>query len=586
MPKTTKKISRILTALLVIVPVFLLLFGFKAMAFTASNDLFGGEEAAISTNIGLTDSPIVVIIARLINILLGLLGIIALSLIVYAGFLWMTSAGDPQKIEKAKKMIAAAVIGLVIILSSYSLVRYFLGKFYGGPGGVGGPGGGGGNITGVLGKNIVESHYPARNAVDVVRNTSVVITFRESLNPTTLINNTNGGALGDCTIPGDLSTCDKVNAANVLIYETKKGSAFALNDVAAFYDAASKNFVFKPVQYLGNGTEKIWYTVALTSGIKKADASNAFGASGYNWTFEVGTRLDTMPPKITSIWPVASSTEPKNVIIQVNFSEAVNPLSASGPSSATSSFTNLLASVGGAQIDGGFYISNGYRTVEFVSDSACGVNSCGETVYCLPGLSDIDVDIRAASTTPFFPYNGVVDMADNSLDGNRDEQSDGPKAQSGHDPYNYNNPNPDNQGDSVTWRFKTSDVVDTTAPRIDQISPTYNQSIADFNATISARFNKILMGKTIPDNIDLNTAATTTVNFWPSWNNDLIAKKTTILIDHEQFAENAKYSPQFKGGLRDIYQNCYSPAAGLACIPVGANKTCCNGVQSAAATCP
>lgn len=584
MQKNLKKPLRNLTALLlVIVPVFLLLASFPVHAQT---DLYGGQEANINANIGLTSQPIQVIVARLINILLGFLGIIVLGTIVYAGYIWMTSGGDAAKIERAKKMIAASVVGLVIILSSYALVRYFLGKFYDGSAGAPGAGGGAANLTGVLGKNIVESHYPARNAVDVVRNTSIVVTFRESLDPTTVISNTNGGILGDCTTPGDLASCDKVDAGNVMIYETKKGSAFALTDVAAFYDAASRNFVFKPVAYLGSPSEKIWYTVVLTTGIRKADGSNAFAATGYVWTFEVGTRIDNTPPQILSIWPIPSTTEPKNTIVQINFSEAVNPLSSSGPSSPTSTFTNLSVSSSSVQVTGGFYISNGYRTVEFVSDDPCGVNSCGQEVYCLPGLSDIDVDIRAASTTPFFPYNGVIDMADNSLDGNLDNQADGPTGQSGHPPYNYNSPDAANQGDSATWRFKTSDVVDTTAPRIEAVTPNYNASVADFSALITARFNKVLMGSSIYDNVDLNSPATSTVSFWPTWDNDLVAKKTTIEINHEQLAENARYSPNFKGGLLDVYQNCYNPAGGVACTPVSPNRTCCNGVATTSATCP
>jgi len=596
MPKTIKKSVRNLAALLlVIVPVFLLLSCSPASA--AQTDLFGGQEAGINANIGLSSQPIQVIIARLINIFLGFLGIIALVIFVYAGFLWMTSAGDAAKIERAKKMITASIIGLIIILASYSLVRYFLGKFYGGY--FGGPvdGGPGGNITGVLGKNIVESHYPTRNAVNVVRNTSIVVTFREAIDPTTITANQNGGAAGSpCTTPGDMTTCDLVRANNVMIYETKKGSAFALTNVAVFTDAMGKNFVFKPVfmangsvlsgSLLGSPSENTWYTIVLTTGIRKADGSNAFASTGYTWTFEVGTQVDSVSPQILSIWPIASSTEPKNVVVQVNFSEAINPLSASGVSTPTSTFTNLLVSSSSAQVTGGFYISNGYRTVEFVSDNPCGTNSCGEQVYCLPGSSNIDVDVLAASTTPFFPYNGVIDMADNSLDGNLDNQADGPTAQSGHPPYNYNAPDAPNQGDSVYWQFKTSDVIDITPPRIDFISPNYNDAISDFSMPIRARFNKILMGSSIYNNIDLQTAAASTVSYWPTWDNDVILKKTTIAIDHDQFAENAVYSPRFEGGLRDIYQNCYNPASGMACTPVSPNRTCCNGVPSPAATCP
>ncbi len=60
-----------------------------------------------------------------ITIILGLLATIFLFLLVYSGFKWMTAAGDADDIKKAKATIRMAIIGLIIILSSYG-ITYFV----------------------------------------------------------------------------------------------------------------------------------------------------------------------------------------------------------------------------------------------------------------------------------------------------------------------------------------------------------------------------------------------------------------------------------------------------------------------------
>ncbi|NLZ74311.1 hypothetical protein GX917_00135 [Candidatus Falkowbacteria bacterium] len=71
------------------------------------------------------------IAGRIINILLGLLGIIAVLLIIYAGFKWLMSGGDEEKITGAKKILKNATIGLVIILSSWAIAIFILNKLGG-----------------------------------------------------------------------------------------------------------------------------------------------------------------------------------------------------------------------------------------------------------------------------------------------------------------------------------------------------------------------------------------------------------------------------------------------------------------------
>lgn len=69
-------------------------------------------------------------VGKIIRILLGLLGIIFLALTVYAGALWMTSQGEEEKVTKATGILKTSVIGLIIILASYSLSYFVLDKIF------------------------------------------------------------------------------------------------------------------------------------------------------------------------------------------------------------------------------------------------------------------------------------------------------------------------------------------------------------------------------------------------------------------------------------------------------------------------
>lgn len=65
------------------------------------------------------------IIASIVNYLLGVLGIIFITLVIYGGFVYMTAMGDSDKISNAKSIIISASIGVAIILASYSFT-YFI----------------------------------------------------------------------------------------------------------------------------------------------------------------------------------------------------------------------------------------------------------------------------------------------------------------------------------------------------------------------------------------------------------------------------------------------------------------------------
>ena len=71
------------------------------------------------------------IAASVIKVILGFLGVIAVCLILFGGFKWMTAAGDDGKVDEAKDLIKAGVVGLLIILAAFSISVFVLNALIG-----------------------------------------------------------------------------------------------------------------------------------------------------------------------------------------------------------------------------------------------------------------------------------------------------------------------------------------------------------------------------------------------------------------------------------------------------------------------
>ncbi len=56
--------------------------------------------------------------------ILGIVGSLALVMFIYGGFMFLISAGNSSSVEKAQKIIAGSVIGLIIVFTSYIIVRF------------------------------------------------------------------------------------------------------------------------------------------------------------------------------------------------------------------------------------------------------------------------------------------------------------------------------------------------------------------------------------------------------------------------------------------------------------------------------
>ena len=67
-------------------------------------------------------------IGRLLKGALGIVGTIALVMIIYAGITWMLAGarGGAKEIQQAQDTILWAVIGLAVIFSSYAVVHFII----------------------------------------------------------------------------------------------------------------------------------------------------------------------------------------------------------------------------------------------------------------------------------------------------------------------------------------------------------------------------------------------------------------------------------------------------------------------------
>ncbi|MFH1668260.1 MAG: hypothetical protein ABH884_04555, partial [Candidatus Komeilibacteria bacterium] len=119
----TKKIIYIAITFLVLVGIL----GYIQSTFAQAD--FGLEDA---TAIGLAQGDLRVVIINLIRFALGFLGLVMVILILYGGFLWMTSGGDQTKIAKARRLLTSAIIGSIIILSAFIIASFVINIIGGG----------------------------------------------------------------------------------------------------------------------------------------------------------------------------------------------------------------------------------------------------------------------------------------------------------------------------------------------------------------------------------------------------------------------------------------------------------------------
>lgn len=112
-----KKISRKISFFLLLLFLFFGVFSFNVLA--SEGDNFG--QGFVGNELNLSDRDPRTIASQIINVSLSILGIIAVAIVIYGGFVWMRSEGNEEKITKAKGILKSGAIGLAIILSAWGI---------------------------------------------------------------------------------------------------------------------------------------------------------------------------------------------------------------------------------------------------------------------------------------------------------------------------------------------------------------------------------------------------------------------------------------------------------------------------------
>lgn len=284
--KRLKKIS--------LIGLFLAAVSFAGMPIVQAQINTGVEFGAAS---GLGGGDIRTTIARIIQVFLGILGIVALILIIYAGFLWMTAGGDEEKVTRAKRIMTQAIIGLIIVLSSFAITTFIVSRLVAattgteGGGNNGGGGGGGGLGTGTFTVDAITP--PGDKPADFLwpKNSLVRVVLKN-------------GIPDPATVPGSVS----VTANGTPVSGTISAAGNALVFTATAPCAENPAYTCLP----GNAT----FTVTVSPTVMSVSGKALF-CGKCSASFATNDLIDTQNPTVSIISPSDGASVSTNVFVPV-----------------------------------------------------------------------------------------------------------------------------------------------------------------------------------------------------------------------------------------------------------------------------
>jgi len=100
----------------ILLPLIILLLATPVLAYAVSlpNPITGGEE----------NVDVITIMLRIMQIALAIVDIFALFMFILGGFEFLVSAGNPERVKRAKDTLVWATIGILVITLSYSVLKF------------------------------------------------------------------------------------------------------------------------------------------------------------------------------------------------------------------------------------------------------------------------------------------------------------------------------------------------------------------------------------------------------------------------------------------------------------------------------
>lgn len=283
-----------------------------------------------------TDVRLVII--RAIQFLLGFLGLVAVIIVLYGGYLYLTSGGNAERSELGRRVLINGFIGLVVILFAVAIVGFVLRWF--GPNGVVGesctppatevrscPDGNASQSRTCAADGTwdnwtptcptttqpfgVTSIVPVDGSTDEVRNTRVIVRFNKALDPTT------------------------ITASSFTVTDTTAGTA-----VDGSRTVSGQTVTFVPTALCPNSSPRHCFDVSdfsvqLQAATIKTTNAEPLTCAGPNCTSEFTTidQIDETGPRLSLLQPTGNQV-PIGVVQPVT-AEAVEPAAETGVDSLT-----------------------------------------------------------------------------------------------------------------------------------------------------------------------------------------------------------------------------------------------------------
>ena len=82
--------------------------------------------AECSTEATTGDDSLMSRVKVIINVVLGILGVVAVAMIIVGGIMYTTSQGNPDKVKQAKDIVIYSIVGLVVALLGFAIVNFVM----------------------------------------------------------------------------------------------------------------------------------------------------------------------------------------------------------------------------------------------------------------------------------------------------------------------------------------------------------------------------------------------------------------------------------------------------------------------------